>query len=127
MIQYQKWWYNHAGKWDNFYITYDLKIQSFQSQRENSAILYRATNLYSVYIYRAIMTYLVKNDSENSEYSTKANATDFLMWIQPLPKVNYSEFTLILLSFIDGGKYYLITAKRWILSIFLSPRIARIL
>ena len=78
MIQYQKCWYNHAGKWDNFYITYDLKIQSFQSQRENSAILYRATNLYSIYIYRAIMTYLVKNDSENSEYSTKANATAFL-------------------------------------------------
>ncbi len=46
------------------------------------------------------MTYLVKNDSENSDYSTKAIATDFLMWIQPLPKVNYSEFTLILLSFI---------------------------
>ena len=58
---------------DDIYITYVLKIQSFQSQREICTILSCATNLYSVWFYRVIMTYLVKNDSENSDYSTNDN------------------------------------------------------
>ncbi len=59
------------------YITYVLKIQSFQSQEENCKIYSCATNLYSVWFHRAIMTYLVKNDSENSDFLHKTMTTVF--------------------------------------------------
>ncbi len=36
------------------------------------------------------MTYLVRNDSENSDYSTKTMTTEFRMRIQPISKVTYS-------------------------------------
>ena len=55
--------------WMIFHYLRKLKIQSFQSQRENDTNLPCATNLYFVWIYRVIMTYLVKNDSENSDVS----------------------------------------------------------
>ncbi len=68
---------NHARNLDEIYIAYVLKIQSFQSQREICTILSCATNLDSIWFYRAIMTYLVKNDSENSEISTKDSDNGF--------------------------------------------------
>ncbi len=53
------------------------KIQSFQSQKENGTNLSCAVNLYPVWVQRVIMTYLVKNDSENSDYSTKHSGNEF--------------------------------------------------